>query len=458
MLGMPLTPQGEKVAGVLEARRGEGVRYGEVAVQMPRRSAKSTSIWSVLIGRAMERPGWRCVTTAQSGTVASAILLEHGNLLEARGWGGFDPRRPGGHNEELGNGTLRLLRNGGREKIEFQNGSRIWCVPPEAAAVRSAAADCIVVDEAGEHEGDKGVLFLDGVRPLMDTRGPLAQLIIAGTPGKARAGMFWDALTAARAGTDRDLGIVDYSALDDEDPEDRKVWRRVHPGPASGLTPMRVIEKRRTQMGIVQFAREYLCLWPSDAMTGALDVEAFRACEAPLPESWPDRTVVAFDCAKDGTISSVLRVWRDESGRACMEVMAHRPGTSWVARYVHEAARRLRADVVLDEIGGNVEVAADVRRMRPGVRLVPIKMLHVGGAAQRLATAIRERKVLQFGQPDLIGAVEACSWRPLGRDGRAFGQRPGMAPIAPAVAASLGLWHFDAQPDRERVRIVTSAR
>lgn len=442
MLGMDLTPQGLKVAGVLEARKGDGVRYDTTVVQMPRRAAKTTSIWSVLIGRAMTRPGYRCVVTAQSGTIASAILLEHGSILEARGY--------------RENETLRLYRNGGREKIEFHNGSRIWVVPPEAGAVRSAAADDIVIDEAGEHEGQKGTAFLDAVRPLQDTRGPLAQLIIAGTPGRTRSGMFWETLQVGRSKADRDLGIVDFSARDDEDPDDRRVWRRVHPGPSSGLTPMKVLEKRRASMDLASFAREYLCMWPTDASTGALDVEAWGRAEAPFPQEWPERCVIAVDAAKEGTASAVVRIWRDDDGRACFEVMKFAPGTSWVPRYVHTAAQKLRADVVFDEIGGNVAIAAEIRRLRPSVRTVPMKMLHVGGAAQKLATEIREGRAVHYGQPDLTAAVEAASWRPMGRDGRAFGRRPGMGEISPVVAASLGLWHYDAQPDKPRPKIIVA--
>lgn len=448
MLGLPLTPQGEKVAGVLEARRGEGVRYSEAVVQMPRRAAKTTSIWSVLIGRAMTRPGFRCVTTAQSGTIASGIILEHGSLLEARGFGGFDPRRTDRVNPDLGDGTCRLLRNGGRERLEFANGSRIWVVPPEAGAVRSAAADCIVIDEAGEHEGAKGTAFLDAVRPLMDTRGPLAQLIIAGTPGRTRDGMFWSALRSARAGTDRDQGVVDYSAADDEDPEDRKVWRRVHPGPSSGLTPMKVLEKRRGQMDIIQFSREYLCVWPADATTGALDVTTWHTRGTDFPDERPGRSVIAIDAPKEQTCCAVVEVWRGEDGVARAEVLAFRPGVSWAARFAHKAALAARAPVVFDEIGGNVTIAAEIRRLRPAVKVEPLRTREVGGAAQLLATEIREGRFEHFEQPDLTSAVEACSWRPMGRDGRAFGRRPGFGEISPAVATSFGLWHFDQMKPR----------
>ncbi|WP_448072338.1 hypothetical protein [Georgenia yuyongxinii] len=462
MLGLPLTPQGERVARLLEARKGEGVRYRTAVVEMPRRAAKTTSIMSTLIGRAVSRPGYRCVVTAQSGTIASSIILEHGQMLEANGFAGFDPRRADKVNADLGDGTMRLLRNGGREKIEFANGSRIWCVPPEAGAVRSAAADDIFIDEAGEHEGAKGVDFLNAVRPLQDTRGPLAQLIVAGTPGRSRDGMFWDLLVAGRKKTKRNLGILDYCARDDEDPDDPKVWRRVHPGPSAKLangrplTPMSVIRERREDMDLVSFAREYLCAWPSNASTGALDTDAWRRQGLDdLPER-PARSVIAIDAPKEQTCCAVLEVWRNDEGKACIEVLAFRPGVSWAAAFAHKAAREAKAPVVFDEIGGNVTIAAELRRKRPGVQVVPLKMREVGGAAQLLATEIREGRVEHYGQPDLTSSVEAASWRPMGRDGRAFGHRPGYGEISPVVAASFALWHYDQIGDRKSFRIRTS--
>ncbi|MGV8965334.1 MAG: hypothetical protein ACOH2F_03560 [Cellulomonas sp.] len=439
MLGMPLTAQGERVAGLLEARRGVGVRYPTAVVEMPRRAAKTTSIWSVLIGRAMTRPGYRCVVTAQSGTIASSIILEHGSILEARGF--------------REDGTMHLYRNGGRERIEFANGSRIWVVPPEPGAVRSAAADDIVIDEAGEHEGVKGTQFLDAVRPLQDTRGPLAQLIVSGTPGRTRSGMFWDLLVAGRTRADRDLGILDYCARDDEDLDDRKVWRRVHPGPLSKLTPMKVLESRHATMDIISFSREYLCLWPTDASTGALDVAAWGIAGEDFPVERPVRSVIAFDAPKEQTSCAVVEVWRGEDGKARVEVLAFRPGVSWAAKFIHRAAREARAPVVFDEIGGNVSIAGELKRLRPGVKVHPLSMLHVGGGAQLLATEVREGRVVHFDQPDLTAAVDSVSWRPLGRGGRAFGRRPGHGEISPVVAASFALWKYDETPVRKKLAI-----
>ena len=289
-----LFPQSRNIGRLLGARdREAGALYKLCVIELGRRGTKSTSIMATFIGRAMRRPGYKCVVTAQSGTIASSIILEHGELLEVNGYAGYKRRSFASEDEPDGDGTMRLLRNGGRERIEFRNGSVIWCVPPNASAVRSKAADDIWIDEGGEHDSEKGTAFLTAVQPLMDTRGELAQLVVSGTPGVARMGMFWDLLQDGYDGADEDQGTLDYSASDIEagglDPRpwdeleeaerarERAVWRRVHPGPSSRkpdgstLTSVRTLERRRKKMGATQFAREYLCVWPADAATSAVD-------------------------------------------------------------------------------------------------------------------------------------------------------------------------------------------
>ena len=463
MLGLPLQPQGIRVACLLEARAraGTGVRYPEVVIQIPRQATKTTSIWATIIGRATLRYGYRCVVTAQSGNVASRILLEHANLLIANGQARYsqekaDPTDP----------RAVVYRNGGRERIEFPaTGSAIWVVPPDAGAVRSAAADDIVIDEAGEFDGPKGKDFLDAVRPLQDTRGPLAQLIVTGTPGKSREGMFWEMLQLARSGKEKELGILDYSARDDEDPDDRKVWRRVHPGPSSvsvyggPLTPMRVLEKRRKSMDVISWSREYLCVWPTDASTSALDLEAWRTSGTDFPDERPKRSVIAVETPKDQTCTAVVEVWRDDDGKACIELLAFRPGVTWAARFAYDEARKSGSLVVIDEIGGgNTGTAQALRKFtRPPIRLQVPKTLHVGAAAQHLANELREGRVRHFDQSDLTAAVESVAWRPLGRDGRAFMRKAGGGEIAPIVAASHALWAYDQTPARRSVSITSAA-
>lgn len=465
MLGLPLTPQGRNEAALLGARDPEGGSlYKTCVIQMPRRSTKSTSIWATIIGRAASRPKYKAVVTAQSGTVASALILEHGELLEANGYAGYKRKEL---DEAEGNGTMRVLRNGGREKLEFANGSVIVVVPPTPAAVRSKAADDIVIDEAGEFDGAKGEEFMNGVLPLMDTRGERAQLIIAGTPGKMRVGMFWELLEAGRKGDDDYMGILDYSASDedyatlnpiewdkltpDEQEWERELWRRVHPGPSAikddgtPLTSMRTLERRRRQMTFPQFVREYLCVWPLDAATSALDMEAWGKLARPTP-FMPDKFAWAFDVAPDGSSSALVAAWREENGEGWFEVMDHRPGTDWLMEEIRKVQRAGQTHpVVYDRIGANMEVATRLETDRQGLRSKGLFFMQgVVPAEAAFVRELREGRLRHSNQVSLNQALAGATWR-VTEGARLWGRKASSSDLSPAVAAALALHHYDTE-------------
>lgn len=449
MLGLELKPQGVQVARLLEAREDGAAMYPEVVIQMPRRSTKTTSIWATIIGRAATRENYRAVVTAQRGTIASSILLEHANLM--LGTGAAVESHKKGHTD---GSKVIVYRNAGRERLDFPwTRSQIWVVPPNGSAVRSAAADDVVIDEAGEHDLEKGKEFLAAVQPLMDTRGPLAQLIITGTPGKVRAGMFWDTLELARAGTDPVLGILDYSIRDDEDIEDRTVWQRVHPGPASGLTPMATLERRRTKLGAEAFAREYLCRWPLDGTTSAIDMDAWRAAAIEAPER-PDKFGIAYDCAPDGSTAALAVAWRDEAGVAHIGIQDYRHGTSWLAGAAHSLGTRYRQPVRYDDIGANRAPAAELER-KGRIKLVPGSMKDAQGAVATVMEALRTGTLRHFGQQSLDAAAEGAAFRD-GEGGRLWARKASANDITPLVAAGLALWQFDAMSKERGTRTIRS--
>lgn len=447
MLGLPLLPQGVRIASLLEARRGTAALYPEVVLQVPRRATKTTAVMSVLLGRCATRPGHRVVLTAQSGTVASRIISEYAETLVANGIA--VPAREAGSSP----GLVVYSASQGRESLRWPNRSKLWVVPPDAGAVRSSAADDVVIDEAGEHDVVKGRAFYNAVSPLMDTR-PSPQLVIMGTPGEARAGVFWDLLEQARAGV-RGLGILDWSATDGEDLEDRRVWRRVHPGPSSGLTPMSVLERRRLRLGPDAFAREYLGVWPADSSVAAVNPAEWAAAAGVLGTR-PDWFALAFDCSPDASSAAITAAWRDSDGTARVEVVAKQNGTHWVAREAYRLARRYRVYVAYDPVGQNLDVGELLARQRPLVKVHPMTFRDMQGAAARFIGDLHKGVLMHAQQPDLDAAVDGASWRQVGDAGRLFGRRTSTADVTPLVAATAALWTFDVHPRVVPLKVVTS--
>lgn len=449
LLGLSLFKQGHQVAGVLEARdRRGGPLYEEVVVLIPRRGTKTTSIWCTLLGRCATIPNYRVVTTAQDGTRAGEKIREHMEMLEANGF------------EERGHGELRW--SNGKERIKFANGSVLWVVAPKPGAFRSAAADVILFDEAGELPPELGEALLAGALPLMDTR-DAPQVIVAGTPSPTRAGLLWNTLQDGRAGK-KGTGIVDYSLRDDEEMVvvgedgnttlDEKVLRRVHPGIGT-LTTMARMRSRFEKMSRTQFEMEYGCRFPADSATDALSPERWAGA-ATEPVERPEHVGMAFDCAYDGSSASIAYAWRLDDGTAVVEVAEHRLGASWTANLAARgAAKYRRVPIAYDDIGANKDPATALERMKPKPRLDRLMTKDVMGAAARLANELNNGTLMHFGQPDLDAAVGNLTWRDIGKSGRAFGQKSHAgAPINPVVAASLALWSFDRQPKRGSHRLV----
>lgn len=410
MLGLELTPQGVQVAAVLEARNQYGLPlYDDVTIQIPRRATKTTSIQLVLLGRCATRPGYRVIQTAQDGTRASGFFMDMVRAMErvepdeeARDW--------------------RVFKSTGREYLEWSNGSRWWVVPPKASSFRGGAADVLWFDEAGELDPDESDDLEAGALPVMDTRED-GQVIKSGTPGLVRAGLFFKSLAAAHAAPDT-LGLVDYSARDSEvvdvegmtEDQVQGLLLRVHPGLACGLTSMAKMLKRFATMDLAKFIREYLCVWPPDTSTTALDLAKYAETEV-APAQAPEGTpwALGYNVAIGGVAAAVAAAWFDDNGHPHVQVMEYRVKTDWL---VEDLAKALKACVPLayDNIGDNIAIAQALgRRPRTNTKhLRALQLREVAAGTATIASAVDSASFFHGASQALDRAVQSATWRDSG--------------------------------------------
>jgi hypothetical protein len=477
-------PQQIELARIMLAEVAGHPLYSELAVTMPRRASKTTTIWCVLLGLCALRPGFKVVTTAQTYVKARERFLEVERLISPRNVGEF-----------------RTLRGAAAEAIEWTNGSRLWVVTPEGGAFRGDGADVIVFDEAQEHGPDKTADLLGGAAALMDTRFEddadltqedaqgNGQLIVTGTAGTAREGMLWDFLERGRAGL---IGILEYAVPDEtplayelDTPEGKRGvkagWqvsldgKRVlnepaiiaaHPGIGT-LTTLGIIRARFTTLALPQFIREYGGQWPYDANTRAISPELWAAGHVEQLPDYPEVYALGFDVAPDQSSAALCAAWRDAEGNARVEVICHEGGDGWLAKAIHERTKRKRDLLVgYDSIGPNQAVATQLDRIaRPRPRLHRLGTADIVAAASQVSQDIRGGTFLHPLDPGLDAAADVARRRSIGDGSWAWGRRLGVrdgGDIAPLVAASNALRLYDTQlaataHRTTRRRIVTAA-
>jgi hypothetical protein len=465
LLGFVPSPQQDRFARIASATAYADSfvpRYSEIAETMPRRSGKTEGLLGLAVGRCANRAGYYVAFSAQTGKKGRDRFLKMCVSLDR-----WDPcprssrSNPDGCQRD--HEHRRIYRSNGGERIEWENGSVFMVLPPDPEAYRGEEFHLIILDEGQEiTDPDVAAELLGGIQPTMDTV-PEAQLIVAGTAGKVRSGLLWDALVKGRAGK---WAILEYAATESAeavviDPRhpDREPALNVetvlaaHPGIGT-LTTLEVILKRFNDLSLIDFCREYLGIWPADAATSAIDMEAWgRAAAAML--SRPQRVGLAFDVAPDGTTASLACAWRDDAGIAYVEVLAHRAGMSWLPMEAHRIARDARVPLAYDVIGQNTNPADTISRKKPAVKLAPMNLRDMQGATQRWVAALDDGTLRHFGQKDLTSAAEGAGWRNVhGESARLFGHKASASSITPLTAGALALWSYDKQTATRRRRRV----
>ena len=442
-MGFVPTPQQWKIACATNAWDAERDRplNRTMGICVPRRAGKTTSLLALALGRCLARPGYVVLFTAQSGTKASARFLELARSLER-----VQP-------DEDARG-FRILRGAGNQNLTFANGSHFQVLPPKPDAFRGDAGDLLILDEGQEHDADSSSELLGAILPTMDTRLG-AQLIVAGTAGERRSGLFWDTLEEGRKGVAR-TGIVEFAAPDtttEEEAANPALWEATHPGIGT-LTDLETIENNYNRLPRPNFLREYLGIWPEDFSRSAIDMEKWRGAAQEFDKK-PDHFTLAFDVAVDGSVAAIAAAWRVDD-KAFVEIVDHRQGTEWLVPRLNELARRYRCTIAHDTVGAALVEAEALNRLRPRPRVQPLAYKDLSPGCARFMKELVEGNLRHFDQPSLNEAARKAVKRPLGENGWAWTRRNSDGDIAPLVAATMALRAYDNMKTPQKMQIVTS--
>ena len=377
------------------------------AVLYPRRSAKSTTLIAKALGRAISQEDYRgAILTMTTGKAGRSRFSKDVVPLFERAYP--DPRTS----------PFKVMKSAGQEGILCREtgGFLVWLSSIDD--LRGEAFDMVILDEAGEPEPDKVEDALAAGLPTLDTRGPNAQLVVAGTAGAYRDGnLLWDMLELGRAD---EAGIVEFAAPESTSIEDLQSWEtttplvlEAHPG-VNTLTTLESIHDNWKTMKPERFLAEYLSIFGIGGGTKGIippDVWAKLADTGPVPASPPARFSMAIAVHRDQTAGAIVAAWRDTKRRAHMLVLRHDRGVSWIADAAYDLAARNKVPIVHDSMGAVLVETEALSRRRPFVKLLPQTTRNITTAAALTMKDIETGVFVHHNQPDLNEAARLATKR-----------------------------------------------
>jgi hypothetical protein len=439
--GRPWKPYQRFIADVAgELNPDLTYRWPVVAVQLPRQCGKTTAAYDVALGRGRAYPDFRVRYSTHKGTITSDRYADWFLELE---------RRPA---------LLRLMklrRSRGTEAVVWRRqGSYFQAFPARDGALRSAALDMVVNDEAQEHDALTGEALTRTITPTFTTR-PRHQLWVVFTAGTDASTYAAGYLRRGLAGDG--VALFDYGCPETVDPLDQDQWSSWHPGLAYGLTSHQTLRMALAE-GEAAFIREYAGVWTRLAAPATIPTTLWLAAQSvtDMPAGAP--VTFGVDVAADRSATTVVAGTRGGD----LEVIERRAGVDWAPARLADLAARWRAAVAIGS-RGSTGVLADTLATSGGFHL-PGDPLTVGRPALLLMTdqdtanaagallddltagVLRVRP-----DPDLDEAVSAVTTRPVGDGGLAFSRRGSAGPIDALVALAAARWgalHAPAQTGR----------
>ncbi len=339
-IGQPLMPWQHQVldiAGELltEAEcRKYGVpigtpAYRELWITVMRQSGKTTVVVITLADRCIDpsrrweagsKTAANCLYTAQNGRAARRKLLAGpASLLKVLQ-----------SSKSIDDRIVKVLRGVGQEEIRFRSGATIVPGNNTESAVHGETLDFGVIDEAFDDIDDRRE---QAMNPAMATK-PMAQILGVSTMGTAASLYLNRKVEIGRQAVleDRGRGIAyaEWSAPEDADTYDEKIWLAHHPA-LNRTIPIEVMRHAAQTMGEAEFRRAWLNI-PTELHNGQ-HIPGDRWADACGEyRAFPDGgdlapKVIAVDVSEDRSRTSIAL---GNAETSTVQLADCNEGTAWV--------------------------------------------------------------------------------------------------------------------------------
>lgn len=330
----------------------------------------------------------------------------------------------------------------GEEGIELKTGQRLQFVARSRTSGRGFTGDVAILDECQVLDAEDIAALL----PTLSTR-PNPQVIYTGTVDD-NATQLRALRERALTGGDRSLCYLEWSAPEDADPADPRVWAQANPALGIRISEEFVSREYAAMVNDIDwFKQERLSIWPKRAPDGvfAEPVWAARVDESSAPL---DPVCFGIDVSPDRAWASIGVAGKRPDGLTHVELVEYRRGTGWVVERVRELVDRHRTAAVVVDAGSPAgSLLADLQSARVETTLTSAR--DYAAACGGFFDAVDGGFLVHLGQPELTEAALAARRRPLG-DAWAWSRKSATsADIGPLVAVTLAHWASRAAPAAE---------
>jgi hypothetical protein len=355
----------------------------------------------------------------------------------------------------------KVHNTNGEEGFRLPSGQRLKFLARSKGSGRGFSGDCNIIDEAYAYTRAQQSALM----PTMSARPNWQMCYLSSPPLDGESGEPLYSLRDRAAEQEQSLGYRDWGLgvpledlirmpSDDRKAflDDRSNWAAANPAFGRGRVTEESIESMRRSMSDLDFAREFLGMWPTriNRENGWLVIRepVWRARGG--AEDRPDGPVVFAVAAEypDAERASIgVAGFRERE--LLVQVVDHHEGTSWaVARLRELRDAHGPLAVILDKRG-------PARHLLPaleaaGVEVFCPSMEEVQQAAAMFFAAFAgdEPTGRHYNQRELDAALASATKRPLA-DGWTW-DRKGATGISPVEAVTLAAWGVIVRADNER--------
>lgn len=372
--------------------------------------------------------GEQGVHTAHHGKTVMSAFKRLTTLIEANDW--------------LLRQTRQIRRGSGQQEIVMRDGRTLAFTTRTDSAGRGLTGELLIVDEAQEATDE----HMEALAPIQASTKYRAQTWYCGSAGDEDTVVFRRLREHGMTGGDDRSVLMDWSAEEDADLDDRAAWAIANPGYGIRLIEQ-IVADERVMMSDEGFARERLGIWGSGSGHAVINPDRWH--ELVDPGSTIDgRPTFAVDVPPDRRSCTIVAAGLRPDRLGHVEVIEQHPGTAWAVDRLVELTRKHKGDVALDPAApvGSLLVPLQEKRIEP----VLVSGREMTQACGGFYDAVVEGTVRHLGQAALATAVNAGRKKDAG-DAWYWHRKDTSSDISPLVAATVAL-HVSRKPSKRRER------